>query len=162
MHLDEIFQALNKQKIRYLVIGGVAVNLYGYSRTTMDLDLLISLDPKNRADFFGLMRSLKYRSIKPSLARKLLLGEYPPKGIKVVTFFRAETEIIDVFIQSPIDFEKAYKKRKIFRSGKTAISTVPYNTLISMKRKADRKIDLHDVSYLEYVKRLKKHGKNSK
>jgi hypothetical protein len=161
MHFQDIFQALNKKKIRYLVIGGVAVNLYGHTRATMDLDLLISLDPKNRLAFLEAMRSLKFQSIKPSLARKLLLGEYPPKGIKVVTFYRAELEVIDVFIQSPVDFEKAYKKRKIFRDGKTSISTIPYDILIAMKRKTDRKIDMFDVSYLEYARRMKKHGKKA-
>jgi hypothetical protein len=159
MHFEEIFRALNKNKIRYLVIGGVAVNLYGHMRATMDLDLLISLDPENRGKFLNLMKALKFRSIKPDLAKKLLLGEYPPKQIKVVTFFRDEFELIDVFIQSPIDFEKAYKKRKIFRSKKLAISTIPYNLLISMKRKADREIDMFDVSYLEHARRLKKRAK---
>ena len=159
MHFEEIFRALNKGKIRYLVIGGVAVNLYGHMRATMDLDLLISLDPENRKKFLTLMKELKFRSIKPSLARKLLLGEYPPKGIKVVTFFRDEFELIDVFIQSPIDFEAAYKRRKIFRSDRLSISTVSYDLLISMKKDADREIDMFDVRYLEHARRLKKRGK---
>ena len=161
MHFQKIFDALNKKKIRYLVIGGVAVNLYGHIRTTMDLDLLISLDPKNRQAFLGAMEELNFKTMKPALARKLMLGEYPPKNIKVVTYYRDELEVIDVFIQSPVDFEKAYKKRKIFKDSKTKISTVPYDTLISMKKKADRKIDLFDISYLEYARKMKKHGKKA-
>src|SRR5687768_16540787 len=33
----DIFEAMNKAGIRYLVVGGVAVNLHGYSRFTGDL-----------------------------------------------------------------------------------------------------------------------------
>jgi len=32
----ELFRAMNNAGIRYLVVGGVAVNLHGYSRFTGD------------------------------------------------------------------------------------------------------------------------------
>jgi hypothetical protein len=71
MHYEEIFRALNKHKIRYLVIGGGAVNLYGHIRATMDLDLLISMKREaNRAiDMFDVSylehaRRLKKRAKK--------------------------------------------------------------------------------------------------
>lgn len=42
----EIFKAFNDAKIAYLIIGGVAVNLYGYNRFTGDIDILLALDKK--------------------------------------------------------------------------------------------------------------------
>lgn len=41
---EKVFRELNKAKVKYLVVGGVAVNLYGYLRFTGDLDLLILLN----------------------------------------------------------------------------------------------------------------------
>lgn len=158
MIYEDVFRALNKGKIRYLVVGGVAVNLYGFPRTTLDLDLLIALDEKNRHAFYKIMKELKFESKKPTLARKLVLGEYPPGKVKVVTFYRDEFELIDVFIQSPIDFEKAYNKRRIFRSAGTAISTIPYDLLLAMKRRSGRDSDLIDTGYLEKINREKKNG----
>ena len=158
MLYEDIFSALNKKKIHYLVIGGVAVNLHGFPRTTLDLDIMISLAPENRDEFYKLMQQLSFKSKKPALARKLVLGEQLPGKIKVVTFYRDEFELIDVFIQNPIDFETAYKKRKIFRSGKVAISTIPYDTLLAMKRESGRERDLIDVGYLEKIRREKKNG----
>ena len=35
---------LNQNKVEYLVVGGYAVNYYGYSRTTGDIDLWIRPD----------------------------------------------------------------------------------------------------------------------
>jgi DNA polymerase II small subunit/DNA polymerase delta subunit B len=39
-NFEKIFRSLNKAKVRYLVVGGVAVNIYGYPRFTGDLDIL--------------------------------------------------------------------------------------------------------------------------
>lgn len=44
----KVFSELQKSGVKYLVVGGVAVNLYGYSRFTGDIDILAgySLDFK--------------------------------------------------------------------------------------------------------------------
>ena len=36
-----IWKKLNENNVRYLTIGGLAVNIYGYSRNTGDIDILI-------------------------------------------------------------------------------------------------------------------------
>jgi hypothetical protein len=40
---DTIFAALQTTGVRYVVVGGVAVNLHGYQRFTKDVDLVIEL-----------------------------------------------------------------------------------------------------------------------
>lgn len=44
---EKVFRELNRTKVKYLVVGGVAVNLYGYLRFTGDLDVLLLLEEKN-------------------------------------------------------------------------------------------------------------------
>jgi predicted nucleotidyltransferase len=57
-----LFQTINletlNRKLDFLVIGGLAVNLYGYSRETADLDLLIQ--QKCREQWLALFTSLNY------------------------------------------------------------------------------------------------------
>jgi len=48
MFYGEVFKALNKDKVKYVVAGGVAVNLYGYPRFTKDLDDIIQLNAIKR------------------------------------------------------------------------------------------------------------------
>lgn len=43
----EILRALNTERVRYVLVGGVAVNLHGLGRTTQDVDLFLSPDPDN-------------------------------------------------------------------------------------------------------------------
>ena len=43
---EEVFRALNKAKVKYVVIGGIAVVLHGYRRFTEDLDLMVYMEEK--------------------------------------------------------------------------------------------------------------------
>ena len=44
---EEILKRLQDEEFEYLVVGGLAVNLHGYSRITNDLDILILLNEEN-------------------------------------------------------------------------------------------------------------------
>jgi hypothetical protein len=59
VNLFETIEAETRRRdLRFLVIGGLAVNLYGYSRDTADLDLLICL--RDREAWTGLFSALGY------------------------------------------------------------------------------------------------------
>jgi len=49
--MRRILRLLYLNKIRYLLCGGVAVNLYGVPRTTVDLDLILDLSHENLKNF---------------------------------------------------------------------------------------------------------------
>jgi len=42
-----ICAALNRKGVKYVVVGGCAVILHGYYRTTYDIDLLLNSSPEN-------------------------------------------------------------------------------------------------------------------
>jgi len=46
--INNIFSIFFKCKVKYIVIGGFAVNLYGYTRNTGDLDIYIDDSIQNR------------------------------------------------------------------------------------------------------------------
>jgi len=48
---------LNKNNVRYIVVGGYAVNFHGYRRTTGDIDLWIK--PDNGENKKAILKSLK-------------------------------------------------------------------------------------------------------
>ena len=41
MYFGEVFKALNKKRVKYVVAGGTTVVLHGYKRFTEDLDLSV-------------------------------------------------------------------------------------------------------------------------
>ena len=42
---EPIFDALNRARVRYVVVGGFATVLHGHARLTADIDLVIDLSP---------------------------------------------------------------------------------------------------------------------
>jgi molybdenum cofactor biosynthesis enzyme MoaA len=60
MLYERIFRELAQRKIRYMVIGGIAVNIHGYSRATGDLDIIISLKSDNIKKFIELVKNLGF------------------------------------------------------------------------------------------------------
>ncbi len=45
--VEAIVKALNAAKVKYLIVGGLAVNAHGYERLTVDVDLVIGLEREN-------------------------------------------------------------------------------------------------------------------
>jgi len=72
---------LNRKRVRYLVVGGVAVNLYGIERATGDLDLVVDLEDRNLKRFIRAMKELGFKPKVPvalnDLARREKQKECP-------------------------------------------------------------------------------------
>ena len=45
--LKDFLKLLNQNKVRYLLIGGYAVAMYGHVRATKDIDIWIAIDANN-------------------------------------------------------------------------------------------------------------------
>lgn len=43
----EVLNALNKEKVEYILIGGFAVIIHGMPRVTQDLDIFVKMEPGN-------------------------------------------------------------------------------------------------------------------
>lgn len=60
IRFEYLFSALNKARVRYLVVGGIAVNIYGIERATADIDLVEMKEktgrPQDIADVFYLRK----------------------------------------------------------------------------------------------------------
>ena len=51
----EILEEFHKEGIKYIIVGGVAVNLHGIPRMTYDLDILLKMTDENLEKFINLM-----------------------------------------------------------------------------------------------------------
>jgi predicted nucleotidyltransferase len=155
-YFEEIFTEMDKRKIRYLVVGGVAVVLHGFIRATADVDLIVALDAKNVEAFLSFMKQRGYRPKPPvpmddfadPAKRKSWIEE---KGMKVFSFFHPHKfeELIDVFVEEPKPFEELYSRRKVIHSGALGVSVIGMSDLMNLKRAAGREQDLQDIKALE-------------
>ena len=55
--LEKIFSAV---KIKYVIVGGIAVIHYGHVRATQDIDIIIEDDSSKISQFLGLLRTYEF------------------------------------------------------------------------------------------------------
>ncbi|PIQ79007.1 hypothetical protein COV81_03520 [Candidatus Peregrinibacteria bacterium CG11_big_fil_rev_8_21_14_0_20_41_10] len=90
-YYKELFTVLSASNIKYLIVGGVAVNLYGYTRFTGDIDILIALEKENLSNLDKVMKELGYVERLPvnilELADQNKLDKYiKEKGLMAYTY----------------------------------------------------------------------------
>lgn len=148
-YYEKEVKALNKSRIKYLIVGGFAVNLYGIHRLTKDMDMMIDLSKDNIDKLIKILGKLGYDTRIPKEKRGKLTA---------IAFFNKhdEDKRIDVFLKNPIDFDSAYKRRKIFRPAGYNISCVSFDDLIKLKNMADRLRDWIDIGSLKRARELKR------
>lgn len=153
-----IFSELNKRKISYVVVGGIAVNLYGVPRMTYDVDLLVDLRDKNLRKFLKLAEKWGFKPRIPVGIMELAEKEKREDWIKnrhmkafcLINPNWAVSEI-DIIVGSPVDYVKAAKKVRRFRLKDISIPVIAVEDLIKMKKNTGRKQDEADVRYLRGV-----------
>lgn len=57
---EEILRASHTNKIRYVLVGGLALNLQGAFRSTADLDILVDMTDANLAKIVKILKQKKY------------------------------------------------------------------------------------------------------
>ena len=62
---------LNKQNIPYVVVGGIAVLVYGSPRTTMDIDIILQLNEKNMGNLIYFLNEKNFFASKEDLKSAL-------------------------------------------------------------------------------------------
>lgn len=158
---EKVFRELNKAKVDYLVVGGVAVNLYGYVRFTGDLDLLVLLDEKNIQKMDRVMKKLGYYprlpvSVHELSNRKQVQKWFKEKNLRAFTFMppRDNPLEIDIIIEESLKFAIIAKDKTIKHIEKVRIPIVSIEQLLKMKRKAGRPNDIQDIKALLELKKL--------
>lgn len=160
MFYEELFKALNKKRVDYVVVGGVACVLHGVVRLTADIDLMIALNEKNIAQFVEVMKDLGYKPRIPVIVdeltdqkkREFWLKE---KNMKVFSFYNPGQAIslIDIFIYEPIDYKKTRARAVKMKMGNLSITVASKDDLIQLKRISGRRQDLEDIKALQKIKK---------
>lgn len=157
----DIFKTLNENKVRYLVVGGVAVNLHGIQRATADLDLIVALDSANLEKFVKAMNSLGYKPKVPVAAEDFCVPEnrkkwMNEKGMKVFSFYNPKDPfaLVDIFVYEPMPFEEMNRRKEKRAAFGVSIPIASIEDLIVLKKESGRPKDMYDLDALGEVLRL--------
>jgi hypothetical protein len=164
MKLDTVsalFKALEEGKVSYMVAGGLAVAAHGYLRFTADIDIILEMGAKNLKAAVGIFKEFGYRPRAPVEIEEFVdPGKRDQwireKGLTVFSLWSPDhiaTEI-DLFVEEPIAFEEAYKRRMYFKIAEgVEASFIGLDDLIALKKRAGRTQDFYDIERLEAVRK---------
>ena len=140
-----IWQKLNENNVRYLTIGGLAVNIYGYSRNTGDVDILIDDTLENR------------KNLRKAFA-EIGIGDF--ESIETMQFVPGYTDFtisydlrLDVMTSikglENIDFDFLLENATIIQLKEIPVYFLDYDHLIIAKKATNRLKDQLDIEELE-------------
>lgn len=140
-----IWKEFNDNKVRYLTIGGLAVNIYGYTRNTGDIDILIEDTIENRKNL-----RLAFAAIG--------IGDFP--SIETMQFVAGFTDFtisydlrLDVMTSvkglENENFDELLQNATIVLLKEVPVYFIDYDNLIKAKKASNRPKDKLDIEELE-------------
>lgn len=161
MFYEEVFRKLNQSNIKYLVAGGLAVNLHGVPRMTQDLDLLIDLGKDNILNIIEALKDIGYQCKIPEDPNLFAIPEIREKwknekNMKVFSFFHklAPYQIIDLMFDTPVPFAEASKNKVVKTASDLSIPLVAIPDLIKLKEGTGRMHDQSDIYMLQEILKM--------
>jgi hypothetical protein len=152
---DTIFSALQSTGVRYVVVGGVAVNLHGYQRFTKDVDLVIELIPEQALKALEALHSVGYSPRLPvklaDFANTAMRESWArDKGMMVFQMYNDRIhQTVDIFATYPIDFDSLWRDSIPIQLRDSSPRIASIEHLITMKQEADRPQDRLDIDMLK-------------
>lgn len=143
----DIWKYLHSNNVRYLTIGGFAVNIYGYNRSTNDIDILIEDTLENRQNLRKAFKDIG-------------LGDF--EQIERLQFLPGWTDFslndgfkLDIMTSikglENIPFESLYQNANVIFVEKIPVYFIDYENLILAKRATNRLKDQLDLEELHKI-----------
>jgi hypothetical protein len=139
----EFIAALNNQNVEYILVGGYAVILHGYRRTTGDMDIWVNTTKENYKKLIEACLSFGLPIVDLTEENFLLNEE-----IEVFTFGRSPVSIDLMKKVKGCNFNEAYAKSVIYLEDNLPIRFIHYSNLIEAKKASGRYKDLDDIEKL--------------
>lgn len=155
-----VLSSLSKNDVRFIVVGGVAVNAHGFQRFTHDIDLVIELSKDNLEKALSVLKELGFKPRIPVQIEEFNDSEkreqwIKEKGMMVFTLISSDLNelVVDIFAEEPFNFEETIAN--CFRDNLSEEESIPFldlDSLIEMKQKAGRPHDLRDIEELQLLR----------
>ncbi len=159
-NIPDILRALSDADVAYVLVGGFAVQLQGFVRTTIDLDLVLAMNDENLSKFIAVAKRFGLAPIIPVSIDSLRNADqidqwFREKGM--IAFALREPEaggsVIDVLVRPVVSFEKLQANANTADLFDRKIKIASIEDLLLMKRLANRPKDRIDIEALEKIQR---------
>jgi hypothetical protein len=140
-----IWNSFFQNKVRYLTVGGFAVNIYGYNRNTGDIDIYLDDTLENRINLRKALKSID-------------LGDF--ETIETMQFIPGWTDFtlsygLRLDIMTAVkgledkSFDSLLNDATVLMIKETPVYFIDYDNLIIAKKATNRPKDILDIEELE-------------
>ena len=144
--LAEVCAALNRKNARYVLVGAAAMQLWGYTRATRDVDILIEGTVENAGRVLAALSEVGF-----GLAREWMAEEVAKKPVTII----GDVPRVDVMtVAWSVHYPDAIGRASVFEVEGVSIPTASLDDLIASKR-TGRLQNAADVEALEEIRRLR-------
>ena len=141
---SDMIKIFLEEQVQFLLVGGISINLYGYVRTTKDMDLWVQASKENSAKVITALAKFG------APMQDVSVQDFEKEGM--VFQIGVEPIRIDVLTRiTGVKFEDAIKNVKIMEIDGINIPTISIQDLIKNKKASGRHKDLADAEVLEKI-----------
>ncbi len=137
----ELLELLNRQKVKYIVVGGYALAFHGAPRFTGDLDLFVKADKQNSRRILKALKRFGFGSLN------LTEADFE-KPDTVVQLGVSPVRIDIITSLTGLSWKQAFEGRKKGKYGDISIYYIGRKELIKNKKATGRKRDIADIEAL--------------
>ncbi len=142
---SDFINCFNKRDVDYVLVGGMAVVLNGYNRTTGDMDVWVKKSGENYDKIS--LAFLDFGMPVFDMTKEKFLGDESD----VWSFGRDPVRIDLMTAVKGIDFDIAYSSAQYFTEENVTFRFLHANTLIQAKQASGRHRDLDDIEQLRKI-----------
>jgi hypothetical protein len=150
-----LFSMLAAAKVRFVLVGGLALVLHGLDRLTADVDLVIDLSAESAQAAVQALTVAGYRPLAPvdpiALADPEQRREWQTvRNMQVFSFWDSSNTrpTIDIMLSPEVPFQELWAAASVMNLGGHQVRVASIEHLIRMKAAAGRPHDLADIERL--------------
>lgn len=139
----DFLQALNARNVEYILVGGMAVILHGYVRTTGDMDVWVNRTRENYQKIIEAFSDFGMPLFDMTEANFL------SDSFDVWSFGVSPIKIELLTAVKGLNFDEAFKNAQFYTEEGISIRFLHLNNLIQSKKASGRYKDLDDIDQLD-------------
>lgn len=140
----DFLNALNNNRVDYILVGGYSVIIHGYNRTTGDMDIWVRKTLDNYTKLVAAFQEFKMPVFDMSEINFLNNQE-----MDVFSFGRPPVSIDIMTAVKGVDFEESFSQAILAEVDEITVRVIHINQLVQAKKAASRFKDLDDLDNLK-------------
>jgi hypothetical protein len=150
-----LFAVLGAARVRFVLVGGIALVLHGLDRLTADVDLVIDLSAESARVAVHALTAAGYRPLAPvdpmALADPSQRRDWQStRNMQVFSFWDSSNArpTVDIMLSPEVPFDELWAAASVMDIGGQEVRVASIKHLIQMKAAAGRTQDLADIERL--------------